>query len=445
MKSPVSPPIPPLIFLVTPRTSKDHVDARRANIRFARVVAPGTASLAATIATGAWPEMHGVVSSMQAHPDRLGYQASTPSTAAGASIWTRAARSGLTVGVCNWPHPTDVPVDTGEGRVERIESRAIDGLIAPEAAMIPPGTVVPGDLAAPLRSAENRTDRWTLTLLGLETLADRRPDLLIGWMPKSSEATDDAADRFESLRQRLSEVHSRPASLLVLRTPVCEESIDGQSRGGPRPCLEITGDRMPTHAIRPRIDAIAPMIATALRIESTPDGRVPGTTPASIAAGGTARLEAAGLPKALRISTYDLRQHEHEISKRIGASLVARGRSAAASPFLMSAVQSQHGRIDISVLTLLLAEHRRRLGDAAASRLFESVRHRLPESVCRCFTCFLNGDGPAFLSSMDETARAALGRFAAETLLIDLRRRRAFGAGDQTRSGQIGIDAADPD
>jgi hypothetical protein len=111
----------------------------------------------------------------------------------------------------------------------------------------------------------------------------------------------------------------------------------------------------------------------------------------------------------------------------------------------MSAVQSQHGRIDISVLTLLLAEHRRRLGDAAASRLFESVRRRLPESVCRCFTCFLTGDGPAFISSMDETARAAIGRFAAETLLIDLRRRRAFGAGDQTRSWRAGIDAADPD
>ena len=445
MKSPAPPSIPPLIFLVTPCTSKDHPDARRANITFARVVAPGTASLAATIATGAWPEMHGVVSSIQTHPDRLAYEASTPSTAAGAPIWTRAARSGLTVGVCNWPHPTDVPVDTGEGRVERIESRAIDGLIAPETTMIPPGTVVPDDLAAPLRNAEHRTDRWTMTLLGLETLADRRPDLLIGWMPASSEATDAAADRFESLRRRLSEVHSRPASLLVLRTPVVEESIDGQSRGGPRPCLEITGDRMPTHAIRPRVDAIVPMIESALRIESTPDDRVPGTTPTSTTAGGTARLEAAGLPKALRISTYDLRQREHEISKRIGASLVARGRPAAASRFLMSAVQSQHGRIDIPVLTLLLAEHRRRLGDAAASRLFESVRRRLPESVCRCLTCFLTGDGPGFISGMDETARAAIGRFAAETLLIDLRRRRAFGAGDRTRSWRTGIDAADPD
>lgn len=445
MKSPAPPSIPPLIFLVTPCTSKDHPDARRANITFARVVAPGTASLAATIATGAWPEMHGVVSSIQTHPDRLGYEASTPSTAAGAPIWTRAARSGLTVGVCNWPHPTDVPVDTGEGRVERIESRAIDGLIAPETTMIPPGTVVPDDLAAPLRNAEHRTDRWTMTLLGLETLADRRPDLLIGWMPASSEATDAAADRFESLRRRLSEVHSRPASLLVLRTPVVEESIDGQSRGGPRPCLEITGDRMPTHAIRPRVDAIVPMIESALRIESTPDDRVPGTTPTLTTAGGTARLEAAGLPKALRISTYDLRQREHEISKRIGASLVARGRPAAASRFLMSAVQSQHGRIDIPVLTLLLAEHRRRLGDAAASRLFESVRRRLPESVCRCLTCFLTGDGPGFISGMDETARAAIGRFAAETLLIDLRRRRAFGAGDRTRSWRTGIDAADPD
>ena len=172
---------------------------------------------------------------------------------------------------------------------------------------------------------------------------------------------------------------------------------------------------------------------------------MPGMVPPMTAAGGTARLEAAGLPRALRISTYDLRQREHEMSKRIGASLLARGRANAASPFLMSAVQSQHGRIDLPVLALLLVEHRRRLGDAAASRLFESVRPRLSESVCRCFTCFLTGDGPAFISKMDETARVTIGRFAAETLLIDLRRRRAFGSRDQMRSWRTGIDAADPD
>ena len=42
------------------------------------------------------------------------------------------------------------------------------------------------------------------------------------------------------------------------------------------------------------------------------------------------------------------------------------------------------------------------------------------------FDRFLVGDGPGFVSAMEAKVSAAIGRFAIETLLLDLRRRRCL-------------------
>lgn len=424
MKSSASPPVTPLILLITAPATAAQASPRTILKQLARTPVPSPISLAATIATGAWVERHGVINKVQPHADRLGYESSTPHPAAGDAIWTRAAQSGLDVGVCNWPHPIDARTENGPGRVDRIENEAIEGLACTDAALIPPGTMAPPDLADGLRDHSNRRNRRAMTFAGLEALADRRPDLLIGWVPRGPEDDgDDAgdADRFESLRTRLSAAHSGSATLLVLRHPPVGFPIFDQPRAGPQPRLEITGEWAPRIRGRPRVDAIAGLIENALGIESHP-----ATAKAATAAGGTARLDAAGLPKARRLSPSDLRQHDHDTARVAGAALVARGLHQQAEAFLVNAVQTQHGRIDVPVLALLLRDHRRRRGEIVASRLLDSVRDRLPKAVGAGFDRFLVGDGPGFVSAMEAKASAAIGRFAIETLLLDLRRRRCL-------------------
>ena len=424
MESSASPPMTPLVLLITAPAAAAQAAPGTILKQLARTPVPSPTALAATIATGAWVERHGVITKAQPHADRLGYEPATPHPAAGDAIWTRAAQSGLDVGVCNWPHPIDAGTEDGPGRVDRIETEAIEGLACTDAALIPPGTMVPPDLADGLRDHSDRHDRRAMTFAGLEALADRRPDLLIGWLPRDPEDDgDDAgdADRFESLRRRLSAAHSGSATLLVLRHPTVGFSIFDQPRVPAPPRLEITGEWAPRIRGRPRVDAIAGLIEDALGIESNP-----ATVKAATAAGGTARLDAAGLPKARRLSPSDLRQYDHDTARVIGATLVARGLHQQAEAFLINAVQTQHGRIDVPVLALLLHDHRRRRGETAASRLLDSVRDRLPEALGAGFDRFLAGDGPGFVSAMEAKVSAAIGRFAIETLLLDLRRRRCL-------------------
>lgn len=439
MRNTESTPTSPVILLVAPPDRPDErSQGPRAATTFARTPVPGTLSLAATISTGVWPERHGVVSSLQPHPDRLNFELSRPPSGAGGALWTRAANSGLAVGVCNWPHAGDSPSIDRTGRLDLIDAEAIDGLVDPETAVISPGSIDPDDLAEPLRRLRVPSDRTATVFAGLELLADRRPDLLIGWIPGGEATVEIERARFESLRTRLSEAHSRSASLLVLRHSRVAESIFDQTRFGPKPTLEILGDAVPTPKGRPRVDAIAAMIESGLRIESRPF-----VAPTPTAAGGTARLDAAGIPKAHRIPSFDLRQHEHNLTRAIGACLLARGLPDEAGRFLTSALQTQHGIIDVPVLSLVLTLQRRQSGEAAA-RLLASIDGRVSKAVAECFELFLSGAGREFGDSMSNEVSTAIGRFGVETLLIDLRRRGALDPRDRRTSRRTGDDATDP-
>ena len=409
----------PLIFLVAPvlpGSTLEEADLAREAYRFAGVPHSGQASLAATIATGVWPESHGVVSRLQPHPDRLGYEIVRPDRATGGTTWSQAVGSGRIVGLCNWPHESMLAAG-GDGRLDRIGMAAIAGLSGEVGGVLPPDSFAPSSMSVVLRESA-RPQQFDTVFAGLELLADRGPDLLMGWLPESSAGTTERLEGIEGIRARLSDAASREATVLILEQPAVADSIFQQCRGGPSPRLLVIGPQTLPISGRPRVDSLHGILGALLETE----GAAPRVEPIPRVA-GEGRLDGAGVSVQTRLSSFDLKQFEHTRSREIGASLMARGRHAEAEAWLVGALQTQHGVIDAPVVGLLVALLRRRQGVDAATRLLASVQGRIPEAIADGLVAFLD----ARLVDLDASGHlpglSRLGPFVMQTLLIDLHRR----------------------
>lgn len=431
--------IDPIIFLVAPVAADaagGPIPASGAVHRFAGVPHSDDASLAATITTGGWPETHGVISRVQPHPDRYGFEIARPDRATGDLIWSEAVGSGRRVGLCNWPHESMRGVE-GNGRLERIERAALAGLSSEVGGVLPPDSIAPSSMGDVLRGSIG-PEAPDAVSIGLEILADRGPDLLMGWLPKSEASTSERLDWIEGLRRRLGDASGREATVLVLEHPVRRVSIYMQHLGGAAPRLLVTGPRRPRITGRPSVDSLRGMLADLLAIE----GASPRTDP-DPPVGGRARLDAAGIPLPARIPPFDLKHFESTRSREIGASLMARGRSAEANAWLTAALQTQHGLIDAPVLGLLLKQLRRAGRAAAARDLFASVASRVPEPTAAGLAAYLDEGSAEFDLGRHLPALARLGPFVQQSLLIDLRRRGRLGRPGEARALD-GFDSSAP-
>ncbi len=436
-----SPRIDPIIFLVAPVAAGGPIPTSGATHRFAGVPHSDDASLAATITTGVWPEKHGVISRVQPHPDRYGFEIARPDRATGDLIWSEAVGSGRRVALCNWPHESIRGAEgEGDGRLDRIEPAALAGLSGEVGGVLPPDSVAPSAMGDLLRGSIG-SEAPDAVSIGLEVLADRGPDLLMGWLPNSKAWTSDRLDWIEGLRRRLGDACGREATLLVLEHPPAGRSIYVQHLGGAKPQLMVTGPRRPRITGRPSVDSLRGMLGDLLAIEDASPRAEPDPP-----VGGKARLDAAGIPLPARIPPFDLKHFESTRSREIGASLMARGRSAEANAWLTAALQTQHGMIDAPVLGLLLKQLRRAGWAAAARDLFASVASRIPEPTSAALAAYLE-EGPAeFDVGRHLPALARLGPFVQQSLLIDLRRRGRLGSAGEARAprGLDGFDSSTP-
>ena len=235
--------IDPIIFLVAPVAAGGPIPIAGATHRFAGVPHSDDASLAATITTGVWPEKHGVISRVQPHPDRYGFEITRPDRATGDLIWSEAVRSGRRVALCNWPHESIRNAEE-DGRLERIERAALVGLSSKVGDVLPPDSIAPSSMGDLLRGSIGPEAPGAVSI-GLEVLADRGPDLLMGWLPNSKAWTSERLDWIEGLRRRLGDASGREATVLVLEHPPGAGSIYMQHLGGATCRLMMTGPRRP--------------------------------------------------------------------------------------------------------------------------------------------------------------------------------------------------------
>ncbi len=410
----------PVIFLVAPVLPgpinvENQLDGKVH--RLAGLPCSGLASMAATIATGVWPESHGVVARIQPHPDRLGYEVVRPDRAIGSTVWSRAVDSGRHVGLCNWPHESMKAGCDGEGRLDWIDPEAVLGLSGEVEGVLPPASFSPAEMRPALLESMRGTETDTV-FAGLELLADRGPDLLVGWLPEVAADSGPQDEWMEQLRRRLGNAASMDATLLVLELPPAGDSIFQQVRGGSAPRLRVIGPRTPSVRGRPRLDRICDLLCDMLEC-----GDAEPRAAAAARVGGPGRLDAAEVPAQSRLSSFDLKQFEQTRSREIGASLTARGRHADAEAWLVSALENQHGMIDAPVVGLLFASFFRRHGDEAARRMLTSVGDRFPRPINAALLALLDGGSDDLRTSGHLVALGGLGPFVMQTLLIEFLRR----------------------
>ena len=410
----------PVVFLVVP-VSSGPIDVEKqleGKVRpLAGLPCSGLASMAATIATGAWPESHGVVTRVQPHPDRLGYEVVRPDRAIGSTVWSRAVDSGRHVGLCNWPHDSMKIGCDGEGRLDWIDPEAVLGLSGEVEGILPPASFAPEGMRSSLLASSGGTE-MDAVFAGLDVLADRGPDLLLGWLPEVAADPGPRIERMEQLRRRLGDAASMDATLIVLELPSAGDSIFQQVRGGSAPRLLVIGRRTPSISGRPRLDRICDLLCDMLEC-----GDAEPRAAAAARVGGPGRLDTAGIPAQSRLSSFDLKQFEQTRSREIGASLSARGRHADAEPWLVAAVENQHGMIDAPVVGLLFASFVRRQKDDAARRLLTSVEDRFPRPIIEVLLALLDG-GSDGLQSPDHLAPLVeLGPFVMQSLVLEFVRR----------------------
>lgn len=404
---------PPIALLVI-ETPVEHEETLGRRIPMASAVHPGQASLAATIWSGRWPEHHGVTRRWQPHADRLGLDLVRPDLVTRGSVWTAAASAGRHVAVCNWPHDTLRAGSEGEGRLDWLGFDAIEGVAGDPPSVVPPGSVAPPARSDALRSSAGKP-RVDVAWDGLGNMAEHRPDLLVAWLPGWVE---DGSERLRRIAADLGRAPGGAAMLLVLEHPPVSDSVMRQSRRSARPRLTIHGPALGHWPSRPRVDGIHDVLSRLIGIERT----VATFRPRPMV-GGTRHLEESGLPQASRYSAFDLKEHEHQRSLEIGASLVGRGRLEPALPWLVAALQTQHGRIDLAALVLLVRCHRGRASRGELDRILAGVKGRIPGPMHELIEAWIIGDADAVCSDRGREVMSSLGPFLAETILLDLRRR----------------------
>lgn len=335
--------------------------------RLGRASHPGLASLGATIATGRWPEIHGVVRGLEPHPDRLSFASAMPEHRGVAPVWTEVVRNGGRAAVVGWTHATGVLPEDEAGRLSWTEV----GATAPRSGEPPESPVLTSQAVRPegRRGPFLERRRETTGDLVLETLEEQAadaPDLLMGMLLDAD--PEDSDRRLEGIVERFAAAQASRPIVVELLHPMPARSIMDQRRFGPSPWIRITGTRARPEPARPRVAAVAGWLRSMMgldpvtRIDDLADGS--GFGPAAIDELGSLPLR--------RLSVYQLKSSELDLHREIGLSLLARGERRAARAWLGAALEDQHGRLDRRLASLLLS-----LADPAErSRMMPGLRGR---------------------------------------------------------------------
>ena len=253
--------------------------------RLGRASHPGLASLGATIATGRWPEIHGVVRGLEPHPDRLSFASAMPEHRGVAPVWTEVVRNGGRAAVVGWTHATGVLPEDEAGRLSWTEV----GATAPrsgepsESPVLTSQAVRPEGRRGPFLERRRETT-GDLVLETLEEQAADAPDLLMGMLLDAD--PEDSDRRLEGIVERFAAAQASRPIVVELLHPMPARSIMDQRRFGPSPWIRITGTRARPEPARPRVAAVAGWLRSMMgldpvtRIDDLADGS--GFGPAAI-------------------------------------------------------------------------------------------------------------------------------------------------------------------
>ena len=375
--------------------------------RLGRASHPGLASLGATIATGRWPEIHGVVRSLEPHPDRLSFTSAMPEHRGVAPIWTEVVRNGGRAAVVGWTHATGVLPEDEAGRLSWTEvgataSRSGD---PPESPVVTSQVVRPEGRRGPFLERRRETTD-DLVLETLEEQAADAPDLLMGLLLDAD--PEDSDRRLKEIGERFAAARASRPIVVELLHPMPAQSILDQHRFGPSPWIRITGTRARPEPARPRVAAIAGWLRSTMGLEPVP--RIDHVADGS--GFGPAAIDELGSLPLRRLSVYQLKASELELHREIGLSLLARGDRRAAKAWLGAALEDQHGRLDRRLASILLS-----LADPAErSRMMPGFRGRFGPLVEALDGWF---DGR---SAVKPDSLRPLGPFVGGQLANDLRR-----------------------
>ena len=334
-------------------------------------------------------------------------------------IWSDVVRAGGRAAVVGWPHDT-AELESGELESGQQERFAWTGRAATQPRE--PGTehspVLSGGLVRPPSRRPGILARLAAghhnpTLDLLEEHAGEGPDLLMGLVVEGTsdtpETTPDAtSDRLRGIASRLAEARGVSPVVIEVWHPMPSDSILMGARFGAMPWMRLDGVGDMGPSVRPRIDAVAPLVRRQLGIEAVP----PNQTMSSGSGFHGDAMDEAGLPSPRRISVFQLKSHEQELHREIGLSRLARGDRRGAVPWLRGSCQDQHGRLDVRLAVLLLS-----LADPTERpRLLEQLRPQLGDIAVSAEAWF---DGE---SIVDASSLAPLGPFVAGQVALGLRR-----------------------
>ncbi len=370
--------------------------------RLAPAAHPGGVALAATIASGEWPEKHGLIRSSQPHVDRSSFVPASLEPTQLPVLWHDVVAAGGRATVIGWPHATRPPAVDAIGSLTWIDARTTAARTAGDEGSLPirVGSVLPEDRRAEILAVRRASDQ-DLVLDLLERSAEEDPDLLVGFQLDSEGVL--SRTRLAALVRRLEA--RRPGGVVVfeLRQSGPAASILAGPRFEAEPRLGIRSHGAAAAVSWPsgrRVDAIAPAVRRVLAVEPTaPPG------PAEPTPGLSIDETVGGAPQRFAKTRIDAFVADQQ--REIGLSLYARGEHEAAQPWVRAACEDRYGRLDprLAVLLLQLAAP-----GGERQRLFNSLRPRLGEIADAWERCQA-GD-----RVIEPTVAEALGPFVVEDL-----------------------------
>ena len=183
--------------------------------RLAPAVHPGRVGLAATIASGEWPERHGLIRRSQPHADRSAFVSAALEPARLPVLWHDVVAAGGRATVIGWPHATRPPATDATGSLTWIDDRTTAARAASDEGSLPirVGSVLPESRRAEVLAVRRASDR-DLVLDLLERSAEEDPDLLVGFLADPEGAP--SRTRLAALVRRLEARRSAGADWYVL-------------------------------------------------------------------------------------------------------------------------------------------------------------------------------------------------------------------------------------
>ncbi len=368
----------------------------------------GELGAAATLATGARPPEHGVLSGLI--PDRA---AAEPRPASARSyqtvpLWNATDAAGRSAAIINWPGTSPVQAFNTGDRTQIVAPSAI--ALGP---ILPPYSVAPPSHRPSVRSirATSGDDKLGATRAALSLTRSASADVTCCWISAASLGPQqpDAAAMVVELAQAVSP-SSHLSIAVVPHSPVADRPIPAMTRG------TLWSDWLPAMTPVVRDIDLAPAIAASLGICGTTPTPMPASPTraqvnARAAAATRAGLRSVRGPSADR----DLRAATEAMARCFAADAWARREHGAATRWLEVAASSAPSQRTLELMVLMAARTADSTLAAAVRRM--SKDDDLLSSLSTAVGAALGDSPPAEWSAIPiETESGAA--FAAYTALL---------------------------